>query len=401
MPRLSRLIAFGTTGYPETVARRLKVVNVICWLAAAMLYSIAVRRFFGSDPENWGLEPAIGATIFGAIPLLHRFGSAVAIVALIVLAFIDIWRVTLEAGTGAGFWLAFFTGSVFAVLMLGAERAVLSSVVAVISCVATVCVHLYVPFVTDAQAIADQPTMLLINVVRTHVLLFAVVLFGARQIANAEAVAKAERDRSDGLLVNILPAAIAERLKSEPGKKVADRYDEASVLFADMAGFTMRAAAMAPEALVTFLDSVFTQFDALVERHGLEKIKTTGDAYMVVSGVPAARPDHADALVALALDMLAAAARFDGGVPIRIGIASGPLVAGVVGSRKFFYDVWGDAVNMAARMESTGAEGRIHVAPETAGRLSAVWRLEARGAIEVKGKGAIETAFVSGPAGPA
>ena len=152
---------------------------------------------------------------------------------------------------------------------------------------------------------------------------------------------------------------------------------------------------MTPEALIDFLDGVFSAFDRLVEKHGLEKIKTTGDAYMVVSGVPIARSDHAEALAAFGFDMLDVAKKYEAGVPIRIGIASGPLVAGVVGSRKFFYDVWGDTVNVAARMESTGVEGRIQVTPETAARLNATYLLEPRGVMEIKGKGSMETYFLN------
>ena len=179
---------------------------------------------------------------------------------------------------------------------------------------------------------------------------------------------------------------------------IADEYEEASILFADMAGFTARASDTAPDDLVQFLNRVFTDFDRLVERHGLEKIKTTGDAYMVVSGVPVPRPDHAEALAQLALEMRDAAKELRDphgrGVPIRIGISSGPVVAGVVGTRKFFYDVWGDAVNVASRMETTGAVGKIHVSHETYERLKEDFVLEDCGEIEVRGKGRMRTWFL-------
>jgi adenylate cyclase len=246
------------------------------------------------------------------------------------------------------------------------------------------------------------------NVITNTAILFAVVFYAVREIARAEATAEREYARSEALLANILPPRVAAELKDRPGDSSADRtrgeiadaYPEASILFADMAGFTARAADTAPVDLVRFLNGVFTRIDALVETHGLEKIKTTGDAYMVVSGVPEPRPDHAEALAALALDMREALAGLvdpkGRAVPVRIGIASGPVVAGVVGTRKFFYDVWGDAVNTAARMEQTGEPGKIQVAPETQARLTNRFVLEERGTIEVRGKGPMRTWFLAG-----
>ena len=202
------------------------------------------------------------------------------------------------------------------------------------------------------------------------VLLFTVMFYAFRQVARAEATAEREYQRSEGLLVNILPPKVAKRLKDRPETTIADAYPAASILFTDMAGFTARASDTTPEELVAFLNGVYTRLDGLVERHGLEKIKTTGDAYMVVSGVPEPLSDHAAPLAALALDIRDALAGLTDpkgrAVPVRIGIASGPVVAGVVGSRKFFYDVWGDAVNTASRMESTGEAGKIQVAPTRA-----------------------------------
>jgi adenylate cyclase len=236
------------------------------------------------------------------------------------------------------------------------------------------------------------------NALASAAIVFAVVFYAVRAIARAEAAAEREHQRSESLLVNILPPRIAPRLKDRSGAEIADAYPEASILFADMAGFTARAGDTAPADLVRFLNGVFTRLDALVERHGLEKIKTTGDAYMVVSGVPEPRADHAEALAALALDMRDALAGLvdpkGRAVPVRIGLASGPVVAGVVGTRKFFYDVWGDAVNIAARMEQTGEPGRIQVAPELHRRLEASFVLSERGTIDVRGKGAMRTWFL-------
>jgi class 3 adenylate cyclase len=197
-----------------------------------------------------------------------------------------------------------------------------------------------------------------------------------------------------------LPPRVAERLKDRVGAEIADAYADASILFADMGGFTARASDTTPEDLVRFLNSVYTRLDGLVERHGLEKIKTTGDAYMVVSGVPEPLPDHALALADLALDMRDALSGLVDPkgrmVPVRIGIASGPVVAGVVGTRKFFYDVWGDAVNTASRMESTGEAGKIQIAPRTRELLADRFVLEERGVIEVRGKGPMRTWFLIG-----
>jgi adenylate cyclase len=181
---------------------------------------------------------------------------------------------------------------------------------------------------------------------------------------------------------------------------IADRYDDASVLFADIAGFTQRASDSTPTELVRFLDGLYTRLDTLVDRHGLEKIKTSGDSYMVVSGVPEPRPDHLEALAVLALEMVGAVAALTDpkgqSVPLRIGLATGPVVAGVVGARKFFYDVWGDAVNVAARMETTDVVGRIQVPQNVYEQLKDTFVLDERGEVEVKGKGVMHTWYLVG-----
>ncbi|MFZ0142276.1 MAG: adenylate/guanylate cyclase domain-containing protein [Aeromicrobium sp.] len=208
-----------------------------------------------------------------------------------------------------------------------------------------------------------------------------------------------ERARSDALLHNILPEEIATRLRTEPGA-IAEAADEVSVLFADIVGFTPFAEALPPDEVVKLLDGLFTVFDDLCGQHGVEKIKTIGDAYMAVAGVPRPDPDHAVAIAELALDMQAATVLFaehwPGPLALRIGISSGPVVAGVIGHRKFAYDLWGDTVNTASRMESHGTPGRIHVSGTTHALLDDRYMFGEPQVTQVKGKGTIETYLLRG-----
>ena len=209
-----------------------------------------------------------------------------------------------------------------------------------------------------------------------------------------------EQARGERLLLNILPAAIAERLKVDH-ETIAEGFAEVSVLFADIVGFTVLSAKIGPEELVGLLNQLFSSFDELADRHGVEKIKTIGDAYMAAAGLPEPCPDHARALTDMAVGMRAAIDEFNAAtgheLGIRIGINSGPVVAGVIGRRKFIYDLWGDAVNTASRMESHGESGRIQVSESTRNALGDAFQFEKRGPIEVKGKGAMRTYFVVPP----
>jgi class 3 adenylate cyclase len=218
---------------------------------------------------------------------------------------------------------------------------------------------------------------------------------------HARAEVARQRDRADALLGNILPAPIVRRLQSRPGI-IADAFEQVTVVFADIVGFTPLSAQLSSEALVLLLNELFSAFDALAARHGLEKIKTIGDAYMVVGGLPEPRPDHAEAAVRMALDMRAAVAAIalERGLSLdlRIGIHSGSVVAGVIGVHKFAYDLWGDTVNTASRMESHGAPGLIQISEATHALLPPGFDLEARGEIAIKGKGEMRTWFVRGTA---
>jgi class 3 adenylate cyclase len=204
-----------------------------------------------------------------------------------------------------------------------------------------------------------------------------------------------ERARSERLLRNMLPEAIAERLKRSQ-EAIADGHDGVTVLFADIAGFTPMSEKMSPAEVVGLLNKVFSAFDEMAQRHGLEKIKTIGDAYMVVGGLPAPRADHAAAVASMALEMSAAATSFGAGLAMRIGVHSGPVVAGVIGTAKYSYDLWGDTVNTASRMESHGAPGRIQISDAGRHALGAGWDLEERGTIDVKGKGPMRTWWLKG-----
>lgn len=211
-----------------------------------------------------------------------------------------------------------------------------------------------------------------------------------------------EQDRSERLLLNILPAAIAERLKDGPDV-IADAFEEVTVLFADLVGFTAFSRARPPAEVVAMLNRLFSAFDELADRHGLEKIKTIGDAYMVAGGLPTPRPDHQVAVAEMALDMCEEVERFvaETGVDlaVRVGIDSGPVVAGVIGHRKFSYDVWGDTVNMASRMEAQGLPGRIQVTHDVHEGLCGRYELRERGTVEVKGGGPTTTYLLLGRRG--
>ncbi len=216
------------------------------------------------------------------------------------------------------------------------------------------------------------------------------------QIEQSQRSAFLANFRSEELLHNVLPAPIADRLKGGTGR-IADHFSEVTVLFGDLVGFTTLSARLSPAELVAMLDEIFSVFDEIARRHGLEKIKTIGDAYMVVGGLPETRPDHAEAIAEMALEMrdyIASSAARD--LRMRIGIHSGPVVAGVIGKQKFAYDLWGDTVNTASRMESHGVEGKVQVSQATFAQLQDRFELVSRGPIQVKGKGELQTWFLEG-----
>jgi adenylate cyclase len=236
------------------------------------------------------------------------------------------------------------------------------------------------------------PAFSFINVSGASALITAMLYHAARQL-------RAERAKSEELLLNILPEEIAAVLKRGKGV-IADYFPEVSILFADVVGFTPISAQLHPVELVKLLNEIFSYVDTLVEKYGLEKIKTIGDCYMIASGVPRPREDHAQALARFALDMRAYAEghAFAGNrrLQFRMGINSGPVVAGVIGRKKFIYDLWGDAVNVASRMESHGQPGAIQITEETYRLLRYGFVCEPQGTVKVKGKGEMPVWHLTG-----
>ncbi|MGK7891727.1 MAG: adenylate/guanylate cyclase domain-containing protein [Leptolyngbyaceae cyanobacterium] len=222
-----------------------------------------------------------------------------------------------------------------------------------------------------------------------------------QRVAQRTAELQRETERSEQLLLNILPASIAEQLKEE-GRSPAEHFEDVTILFADIVGFTGLAARIAPLALVDTLNQVFSAFDHMVDKYGLEKIKTIGDAYMAVGGLPTVREDHAEAIADMALAMqaymqsLPISRDLANPLRIRIGINTGPVIAGVIGLKRFIYDLWGDAVNIAARMESHGEPGSIQVTEATYLKLRAQFHLQKRGTVAVKGRGEMTTYWLLG-----
>ena len=240
-------------------------------------------------------------------------------------------------------------------------------------------------------------TMLALNVTVGGTIVFTLLAVFAAQRRNALAALRDEQAKSESLLLNILPRSIADKLKAET-QTIADQFSSASILFADVVDFTPLAERLPPAEVVGVLDHLFSHFDVLADRYGLEKIKTIGDCYMVAAGVPSPRPDHAQALALMALDMQAAMRSEDEvghlGLGLRVGINSGPVVAGVIGRKRFLYDLWGDAVNTASRMESHGTSGRIQITKATKELVEDEFVCEPRGTIPIKGKGEMEAWYL-------
>ena len=342
-------------------------------------------------PLSWFVAatmPLVSASNLFLLARTRRFDRYVKVLVVMVLIFPAVIEISLGGLGGASAALVFaFLGPVFALLALGPRRATAWFVAFLVVVAGVILVD---PFISSQIAPQPYPIRLVwyaANLAVPLSITFAMLRYTDLRRRRAEA-------RSEELLTNAIPASIAARLKRGE-EHIAETYPETTVLFADLVGFTPWARETDPARVVGFLDELFTRFDELAAECGVEKIKTIGDAYMAVAGAPEPHADHASAAVSLARGMLTALAeqRVRHGVTLelRIGVASGPVVGGVIGERRILFDLWGDTVNTASRMQSSGIAGRIHVAASTHELLRDAWQFEEREPVDVKGLGPMTT----------
>jgi adenylate cyclase len=395
---LRRLARIGTlpTDSPDEALRKETLVlsaSLITTLAIVWVVSYGILGLYLSAaiPFVYQVVSIINLTVF-AKTKRYRFFRACGLGLSLVLPFL----LQLSLGgfvSSSGVVLWSFTAPLGALLFSGRREAfkwfvaflVLMALVGVLD-----------PLLPDKSALIPRWVIVLFfvnNVLGVTGTCYFLLQYFVRERDRASAMIAAERERSERLLLNVLPERIAMRLKS--GESViADGIPEAGVLFADIAGFTPMSSAMSPGDIVRLLDNVFTAFDHLAVEYELEKIKTIGDAYMVASGLLTPHPRHAEHLGLMALAMQREAKGL--GTQLRIGIDVGPVVAGVIGRSKFIYDLWGDTVNTASRMESHGIPGSIQVTERAYSNLASAFEFEDRGVIEVKGKGSMRTYLLVG-----
>ncbi|MFM9836314.1 MAG: adenylate/guanylate cyclase domain-containing protein [Methylophilaceae bacterium] len=315
------------------------------------------------------------------------------LVMLLVMPFFMQWAIGgYEASSGIAIWA--ILSPIGALMILGTRQStpwlILFALLAVLSW------KLNYLFAGNSLPIPRhiKDTFFLMNIMGTACILYGVMRYFQNQKERTLQELSLEQARSEKLLLNILPKSIATRLKDND-MRIADSHEAVTVLFADIVGFTKLTASMSPAELVELLSQLFSRFDILAEQYGLEKIKTIGDGYMVIGGAPVGLDEHASVIAKLAIEMQHALATFNvetgKKLQMRVGISSGPVVAGVIGTSKFAYDIWGDPVNMASRMEQTAPPGAIQVSEATQKLIKKDYKLEARGLIEVKGKGEVNT----------
>ncbi|MGG6293051.1 adenylate/guanylate cyclase domain-containing protein [Leptolyngbya sp. AN02str] len=387
--------------------RRLQIALQIGIVAYATF--IMLRLFMGSinpgslDPSWLRMAIAVWLSLAGCLVLHHsRFGKRHPALVLLGCS----WSITLIEQIWAT-WRGFAFPGIFAWTLVFLAQAALIPVRWPIHLLSQVGVLAYFFGVNSVLGLEQEQAALWDESLWLYLFWFCVIcnlsvlMYERLQQAEFQALAEleSEREKSERLLLNILPEAVARQLKQEH-RTIAENFAEASVLFADIVGFTELSSSSPPEEMVTLLNQIFSTFDYLAERHGLEKIKTIGDSYMVVGGLPTERIDHLEAIADMALDMQWAIAQFSAShsrpFQMRIGINTGPVVAGVIGVKKFIYDLWGDTVNTASRMESHGVAGGIQVTEAVFQRLKHRYRFESRGAIPIKGKGSMVVYLLTG-----
>lgn len=387
----------GIKGYPPDTQRRLKIVNVFSALVVMTTFIYAIQLWMSGDKSmmpvvyiNLGL-----AIIVSFVPLMHRINEMAGGLLLVIAEFTALIAFTSYFGRLGGAPLQYVVAAAAPFVIFEARRFWL--VFAIVT--AALILHLIAWFQFPMEAAwlhADA------GVIGSLYVQGAITTFGliAACVYYAFGLVETAKTETETVLRNVLPDDVVERLKSAPGESIADGFSDASVLFADISGFVRMARGLGPERTVALLNRLVSAFDELAQRHGVEKIKTIGDAYMVASGVPIPRTDHAQALAAMALDLVAAVHKISAAenvpISVRVGMAAGPMMAGVIGKNKFSYDVWGDPVNLASRLEQSSIPGRITICPDCFAALNDAFILESRGLIDIKGVGQQEAWFLNG-----
>ncbi len=391
---LSSLLQAGTSGYPRPVRRRLAIVNAMALLIA--IFSAAYAVIFalhGADYVPLIVVNLLLMAVMVLVPLAHRISDIAGAVLIATAEFVALFFFVRTLGHDSGIQINYIVAAAVAFAICGFSHFRL--VVAVIAIGLALHLAAWFAFPPERALIRADPALLANLYVSSAVTTFTII---ALVVGYAFTLADRARAEADALLANILPDAIAERLKERPGERVADSVAEASVMFSDLVGFTALARKLGAARTVALLDEIVTEFDRLAAAHGVEKIKTTGDGYMAVAGVSRPQDDHLFRLARMALGLPALVERLSGAhgvdLKIRVGIASGPVMAGVIGADKFSYDVWGETVNLAARLESHGLPGEVQVSDAVMAVLAHDFICEKRGAIEVKGVGLIEAWLV-------
>ncbi len=394
----------GSKGYSKRQTQRIVLTNVMITVTAVLSFLHATMfALYDFDQLKWpiALLLTIGIAIL-ATPFLNKRHPYLGSVFNLTLWLGYGSSLTLIFGVESGVYFYFLAGAASAILIMGIYQNTLSILSFSLQ------IGLFIYFEHSSIPLAaflhlDHTFLHALHfaaILLTMLFIFCMIYYAFYQAQLAEDALEREYDYSEKLLANMLPASIATELKRNPGKTIADSHDDVTILFADIVGFTPRAEHQNATELVNLLNNLFTRFDLLAQKHGLEKIKTIGDAFMAAGGLPDPQPDHATRVAHMALDMMEEtheyAHKTGGDLELRIGIHTGPVVAGVIGTQKPVYDVWGDTVNIASRLESTGTDGGIQVTNCTKRLLEKTFKFKNRGKIMIKGKGQLNVWYLTG-----
>lgn len=395
----------GSENYNKRQKQRIILTNVMVSVTAFLSYLHAgILSLYDFSQLKWVvLFLLINGTIILATPFLNKKHPYLGSIYNLTLWLAYGCSLMYILGSLSGIYFYFLAGAASAILIMGVYQNLLS----ILSITLQIGLFIYFDrtIIPAAEFLHLEPYFYTVlhfsSILFSMSFIFCMIYYAFYQAQLAEDALEREYEHSEELLTNMLPASIAAQLKHNQGQTIADNHNEVTILFADIVDFTPRAQIQNATELVQFLNNLFTRFDHLVEKHGLEKIKTIGDAFMVAGGMPDAQSDHAIRMAHMALDMMDETRKYAAEtgevVELRIGVHTGPAVAGVIGTKKPLYDVWGDTVNTASRLESSGTNGKIQVTGCTMRLLEDDFTFKKRGKVAIKGKGTLDTWYLTAP----